>query len=224
MNTSLSSSVAPKKTQDPRQRLSHDELRADDAGQKPDQGLGQPPYPDDARAHRILNQPGERPGQQPRHGPARQRDIDDHHQHEIQSHPAANVSGERPLKRERRGHGQDDPGSPHSTLPSAASRAGVGVRTTSTSSRLVKSTAGLTVIVVYALPPLLDRFDLPDQIPLRINAVDTRRDHEVADHHVGHFRDVVHAESRIARRRSRRPARATVRPGLPPAALRSMSS
>ena len=114
--------------------------------------LASPPIPMTPVVMRILDEARDRAGQQARHRSRRQRDIDDDHEHQIQRHRAADVSRERRLKRERRGDGQDDPGGPHSTLPSAASRAGVGVRTTSTSSRLVKSTAGLTVIVLYALP------------------------------------------------------------------------
>ena len=60
MNTTACSTVAAKKHHEPRQRLRHDELGADDAGQKPDDRLRQPADPDDAARQRVLHQAGRR--------------------------------------------------------------------------------------------------------------------------------------------------------------------
>ncbi len=49
----------------PRQRLRHDELRPDDAGQKPDDGFRQPADADDAARERILDEARERPASSP---------------------------------------------------------------------------------------------------------------------------------------------------------------
>ena len=108
---------------------------------------------DDVARQRVLHQPRERARQQAGRRPGRQRYIYDHDQHQVYSNRAA---GHEPrkgrLKGQGGGHRQDDPDGFHCDGPSAASRAEVGVRTTSTFSSAEKSTAGFTVIRLYALP------------------------------------------------------------------------
>ena len=86
----------------------------------------------------------------------------------------------------------------HSDAPSAASRAGVGVSTTSTSSSAEKSTAGLISDALVGAAGLLDRLDPADHEPLRVDAVDPRRHHDVADDDVEHLRHVVQPQPVVA--------------------------
>ena len=111
MKTSRVEHRRAEKHHKPRQRLGHDELGADDAGQKPDQGLGQTPDPD---ARRVDSASWTSPANVPVNSPVdrsrRQRHVDDHHQHEVDARRCrADEARERGLKRERRGNGQDDP-------------------------------------------------------------------------------------------------------------------
>src|SRR5438132_8067057 len=141
----------------PRKRLRHDELRPDDASKKSHKRLGQPANTNDASRESILRQPRKCAGQETCHRSRHQGDIDDDHEHQIHGHRTADITSQRGLESKRRDDCQDNPGGLHSTLPAAASRAGVGVTTTSTSSRLVKSTAGL--IVIFLSPPPLRSID-----------------------------------------------------------------
>ena len=54
------------------------------------------------------------------------------------------------------------------------------------------------MIVLVGAAALLDRFDLTDDEALRVDAVDARGHHEVADHDVGDFRHVVQAQPIVA--------------------------
>ena len=126
MKTTACSTVAAEKHDEPRQRLRHDELRADDAGEKADDRLGEPADADDpARDERVLDQAGGRPAQQPGDRARRQCHVDDDDEHQIDGDRSANdVPSERGLQREgERRSPAIDPGDLHSRAPRAGRRA-----------------------------------------------------------------------------------------------------
>jgi len=138
-----------------RRRLGHNELRSDHAGQEPDDGLGQTTDAYDADRERVLNKAGESPGQQSCHRTEEQRDVHDDDQHQIDRSRTAQKTHQRGLQSQSYDSRHHDSEDPHGRAPcGGASFVDVGEEsTTSTCSRLEKSTAG-TMPICHALPVL----------------------------------------------------------------------
>ena len=127
-----------------------------------------PPMPMTPLDSASCTSPATRPRQQARHRARRQRDVDDDDQHQVDRDRAAHHEPrQRRLQRQRHGDRQERPRPPSLVRPPSASRAGVGVSTTSTSSSAEKSTAGLTVIRLYAGPVFSTALDAADHEALR---------------------------------------------------------
>ena len=153
MNTSACSTVAPKNTTNRGSGCATMNCVPMMPARKPTIVFASPPMPMTPLDSASCTSPATAPGQQPRHRPGRQRHVDDDDEHQIDRDGAPDDEpGQRGLQRERQRDRQEHPGGLHSapTRPlgavGAASCAGVGVSTTSTSSRLRKSTAGRTTI------------------------------------------------------------------------------
>ena len=130
--------------------------------------------------------PAKAPASRPVAGPAGQRHVHHHDQHQIDRDGAADDEPrQRGLQRERQRDGQDDPGGLHSGSPSAASGAGVGVSTTSTSSSAREVDRRPDHDALVGAAALLHRLDPADDEALGIDAVDARRHDDVADDDVG---------------------------------------
>ena len=164
-----------------------------------------PPTPDDAAGQRVLHQAAGRAGQQAGHRAERQGDVNHRHEHQVDRRGAANrQAGERRLQRQRAGEGEDDADDPHFLRLREASAASsmtaprAGTRTISTSSSDEKSTAGRTAISRWRLGPRSDFSTVPIDEPLGIDAVDARRDDDIAGATSARFETRSMRERRIA--------------------------
>ncbi len=192
--------VAPKNTTNRGSDARHDELRADDAGQEPDDRLGQAADADDAARQRILDQPGQRSRQQPGRRARRQRHVDHHDQHQVDGDRAPHEK-----RAQRWSAAPAPPRRPEARRPPSLGRAldplrapASGVSTTSTSSSAEKSTAGWIVMRLYDAAGLLDGFDLPDDEPLRDRCRRCRTSRRCRRVDVGHLRHVLQPQPVVA--------------------------
>ena len=203
-----------------RHRPRDDELRADDPGQIADDRLRQPADADDPARQRVLRQPGQRSRQQSRRRAGGQRDVDHDDEHEVErGRPADDQlrhgrlehqgQAQRPRSRTARSSLRrlDGPG----FGASACGPGAWGVSTTSTSSRLEKSTAGRMVDGAVGAAAPLHPLDPADHEALRVDAVDPGGHDGVADGELGRPVHVLQPQPVLAVRRSPRPGPSSVR-------------